>query len=95
MKPIRGTVGMKLAAGDVVLTKTGRTTTPFPELKFGTERKTSNTLRRVDLWLHENALAEAKATGDDFGHRLFASETGKSFPQAVKDCMEEYLFGQP
>lgn len=83
--------GRFIAAGEVVLTKTGRTTSPFPELKFGTNRKTSNTLRRVDKWLMENALAEAEARGDEFNALMFRANLDKP-QQADKDSAELYLF---
>jgi hypothetical protein len=67
----RGTVGISLHAGDVVLTATGRQTTPFPKIDVASDRKATNTLKRVDLWLIDNAIAEAKARGDDFNLRMF------------------------
>jgi len=90
----KGQVGGMLSSGEVVLTSSGRRTTPFPKVTFGSERKASNTLRNVDVWLRDNALAEARARGDEFNARMFKAEKGKTIPQASKDAMEEYLFGQ-
>ncbi len=90
-EPRPGKVGDMLADGEVVLTATGRKTTPFPKLGFGSERKTQNTVRRVDQWLMDNAVEEAKARGDEFNLRQFEANRKKPSP-ADKDSAEMYLF---
>jgi hypothetical protein len=93
--PRQGKIGDKLAAGEVVLTASGRATTPFPKVSMGSNRATTNTVRSVDRWLLENAAAEAQARGDDFNARTFQADAqSKSMPPASKDAAEEYLFGQ-
>ena len=89
----RGKVGDMLAAGEVVTTASGRKTTPFPKLASDTNRKTAATVKRVDAWLHANAVAEAESRGDDFVLQQFKSENPAKMPPASKDSMEEYLFG--
>ncbi|WP_147707790.1 hypothetical protein [Microvirga massiliensis] len=87
----RGTVGISLRAGDVVLTATGRETTSFPKIDVTSDRKATNTLKRVSLWLMDNAIAEAESRGDDFNLRMFeACRTKPS--QADRDSAEHYLF---
>lgn len=90
----RGEVGMKLSPGEVVLTNTGRETTPFPrpasDLK--TARKVQAHLKKVDAWLIENARAEAVARGDAFNQRQFDSMNLSNLSQADKDSAEAYLF---
>jgi len=88
----QGVVGIKLAEGEVVLTSSGRLTTPFPKLGFDSDRKASNTLKRVDQWLMENALAEAEARGDGFNTLQFRACLTTP-QQCDKDSAEEYLFG--
>lgn len=92
-QPRKGTVGGKLSAGEVVITSSGRQTTPFP--KFQT--KEGNTkpvhLKAVDKWLMRNAFEEAKARGDEFNARQFENNLDKP-SQADKDSAEEYLFGE-
>lgn len=90
----RGTIGMKLAAGQVVLTSSGRKTTPFPKLDTSNNRKALNTVTRVNRWLIENALAEAQSRGDQFNERQFQSVNNLNPSQSDKDSAEEYLFGQ-
>ncbi len=90
----QGKVGDKLGAGEVVLTSGGRKTTPFPKIATDTDRKATATVRRVDAWLLENAIAEAKARGDDFNLGWMQRENPASLPPATKDSLEEYLFGE-
>jgi hypothetical protein len=87
----RGEVGMMLAAGEVVLTATGRKTTPFPKIDNDSNRKAGNTVKRVDQWLMDNAIAEARARGDEFNLRQFEANRDKP-SQSDKDSAEMYLF---
>ncbi len=89
----RGTVGMMLATDEVVTTQTGRETTPFPTLKFGTNRQATNTDKRVVAWLVNNAINEAKSRGDEFNTHQFEAINLKNVSKADKDSAEEYLFG--
>ena len=84
---------MMLAAGEVVLTATGRKTTPFPKIDASSDRKAGNTVKRVDQWLMQNALAEARARGDEFNARQFEANADKP-SQSDKDSAEFYLFDQ-
>ena len=90
----RGTVGMMLATDEVVATQTGRETTPFPTLRFGTDRKATNTDKRVTAWLINNAIDEAKSRGDEINTLQFEAIDLKNVSQADKDSAEEYLFGE-
>lgn len=90
-KARQGEVGMKLCQGERVLTISGRLTTPFPEVGFETERKAPATLKRVDGWLIQNALAEAQARGDSFNALSFRASLDCP-QQADKDSAEQYLF---
>jgi len=78
--------GRLVAAGDIVLTLSGRKTSPFPKV-------TPRTLKKVDKWLLQNAYDEAVARGDNFNAVVFKSDLEcKSIPQASKDSAEIYLF---
>lgn len=90
----QGEVGGMLGSGEVRRTSSGRTTTPFPDVRTGTERKTSATVKRVDEWLRENAIEEAKARGDNYNAKIFEHSDPKNLSQSDKDSFEEYLFGQ-
>ena len=89
----KGEIGGKLGTGEVQLTATGRKTTPFPKLSFGSEGKTRNTAKRVDNWLIDNAIEEAKSRNDRFNLRQFEGINRKNISQSDKDSAELYLFG--
>ena len=93
-KPRRGEVGMMMSSGEVVETSSGRQTTPFPKVNVKTDRGTAATLKKVEAWLQENAVAEAESRGDEFNALQFKNETPGKIPPASKDSMEEYLFGE-
>jgi len=84
---------MKLATGEIALTATGRQTTPFPKVDFGTKGKATNTIARIDAWLIDNAIAEAGARVDEFNLPQFWQVNKKRPSQADKDSAEMYLFG--
>lgn len=90
----RGKVGDKFAAGEIAITASGRETQPFPRVDTSTERKTQETLRRVDRWLISEALAEAQTRGDTFNERQFQAINNLNPSPADKDAAEEYLFGE-
>jgi hypothetical protein len=69
----------------------GLKATLFPDLKFGTEDKTQNTVCRVDQWLMDNAIAEAKAHGDEFNLCQFEHNCAKP-SQADNDAAEIHMF---
>lgn len=87
------TNGMMLSEGEVVLTRSGRPTTPFPKIDCPTNKKSINTLKRVDKWLWENAIKEAESRDDRYNLLQFRLENPLKLPQATKDGMELYLFG--
>lgn len=92
-EPKRGTIGMKLSAGEVVLDQFGNKTTPFPKVSLDTNRKAQNTVRAVDRWLIQNALSAAQKRGDRFNERQFQAVNNLNITQSDKDSAEEYLFG--
>lgn len=93
-KPFDPERGIEVSEGDTLKTSSGRTTTPFPKIDTGSEAKARNTVRRVDQWLIDNALAEARERGDDFNGPMFARMTPKSLSPADKASLNEYLFGE-
>ncbi len=90
-QPRKGIMGDRLAAGEIVLTSTGRKTTPFPKIALGSPRSVTLTEKRVEEWLMQNALDEARARGDDFNATQFEANLKKP-SQADKDSAESYLF---
>lgn len=92
----RGKVGMMLAPGEVVLTTSGRETTPFPKFQTKTGKTTTKHISEVDKWLLQNAANEALSRGDTFNAPVFqsAADNPKNISPSDKDSAEEYLFGE-
>lgn len=86
----QGHLGIKLASGEQVLTVSGRTTTPFPRLCWGSTRKVNATLKRVTQWLLDNALAEADAR--DLPAYDLRGETSATLSPSDKAIAELMLF---
>lgn len=90
-EPRQGEVGGMLSSNEVVLTATGRKTTPFPKVAVDTDRKAARTTKLADAWLMQNALDEARARGDEYNARQFERNLAKP-SQSDKDSAELYLF---
>ena len=82
---------MRLAEKAVVLTSTGRQTTPFPSVGIGSPRRVNLTVERIKKWLMQNALDEARSRGDEFNARQFEANLNRA-SQADLDSAENYLF---
>lgn len=78
----------RFSGGEVATTVSGRQTSPFPMVDVTTDRRTANTLRRLEEWL----LAEART---ELGDRefLLAGETPGKLPHATIDMCNMVLFG--
>lgn len=89
-------VSLPPEGGAIFETVSGRFTTPSPKYAMDTPRKVTNGMRRIALWLQENAVLEAEARGRTDLAASFRSETiikGTSgFPPATHDSMNAYLF---
>jgi len=75
-------------------TSTGRAVTSFPMVDASTRQKGKNTETRIDSWLIQNAIDEAKSRGDKFNLSTFAGQAGKKLTQADREAAFEYLFSE-
>lgn len=93
LTPRRGYIGIKVSGGEVVLTKSGRPTTPFPPVRNG---RMKQTLVAVHAWLIENAIAEAEHAGNRLALGCFRSEqpVKRELPPASIDSADAFLFGE-
>jgi len=73
-------------------TSTGRAVTSFPMVDASTRQKGKNTETRIESWLIQNAIEEAKSRGDKFNLSNFAGQAGKKLTQADREAAFEYLF---
>jgi hypothetical protein len=78
-----------LLKGDKFSTVSGRETTPFPKTNYKREALNQQKMRE---WLKENAIAEAKARGDDFNLVQWNALDVKNWSQADGDAVNLYLF---
>ncbi len=87
-------IGKMMGTGEIATTATGRKTTPYPKIDTTTNRKAINTVKRVDKWLTDNAIAEAKSRGDEFNLLQFEGMDAKKLSPADKSSVNQYLFGE-
>jgi hypothetical protein len=85
---------MMLSSGEQVLTVSGRVTAPFPRVDVTTDRRTANTLRRVEAWLIGAATAEAAHRRDQWTLTHLTQISLRNLSQSDKDTAELYLFGE-
>lgn len=88
---IPGTDEKLLTHKETIETATGRMTTGFPKWDFSTIGKARNSEKRINEWLMDNAIEEAKARGDGFNLRQF--ESGRDKPSISDiESANMYLF---
>ena len=85
---------MMLAEGEVAKTKMGIVTTPFPRVDMLTNRRATNTIKRVHKWLLDNARMIAEQTKDDWNLLLLKGMNAKRLSPADMDHLNLYLFGE-
>lgn len=94
-----GVIGQMMDPGQVVLTRLGRPTTPFPTWKrpIRTDAAATRLIIAVHAWLIENAIAEARAAGNELAELMFAGElpVKKPLPTASIDSANVFLFADP
>jgi len=76
-----GVVGGEMATGQVVLTSTGRKTTPYPKFNLYEHKENADRtaifgrdVAKTNNWLIENAILEAESRGDDLTKRIFQAD---------------------
>ncbi len=75
-------------------TTTGRAVSPLPKIDANSRRKGKNTETRIDEWLNQNAIDEARSRKDDFNLRTFESQQGKKLSPADRETAYDYLFDE-
>lgn len=82
-----------IGKGDVVFSKSGRQLTPVPDLSSQTDRKATASIKRLHQWLRDNAIEEAKATGNRIAELSLQQEKSFPMPPASATMANEILFG--
>lgn len=72
----------------------GALSTPFPRVDSTTDRRASATVKRVDRWMLDNAVAVLERAGRRGAViEALALEVPGKLPQATRDDLELILFG--
>ena len=100
--------GLKLQTGSVLKSKSGRELSPVPKVDGTSSRKAANSLKRIDAWLHAEALNEAESSppakqdpmlkalgekGDTHAVALLKGINPKKFSNADRATVNLLLFG--
>ena len=75
-----------------ITTITGRIIPAPPSIDTSTNQKAHGGLKKVDAWLRQQAIDEAKSRNDDFN--LISFENAKKLSPSDRDGMNLYLFGE-
>ncbi len=79
---------------EFVRTVTGRKIPAPPRIRLDSNRKCANDLKKLNVWLVEQAIEEALARNDDFNRCWIFNENPKNLPDGVKTTLNVYLFGE-
>ena len=79
---------------EYLLTLSGRKIPHPPPIRLESERKAKNDLRKIDLWLLEQARAEAVSRLDEWNKMTFGFMSVKNLSPADRDTLNQYLFGR-
>ena len=80
-------------SGGMVQTKSGRQIPAPIKVRLDSGRKATNDLKKQESWMREQALAEAKARGDEYNALQFNGMKPGKMTRANKDHALTYLFG--
>ena len=83
-----------VGTGDICISLTGRRMAPVPKVDNSTNRKCTMTENRINQWLIDEATSEALGRNDDYNLLFFEDMDIKNLPQASKDHLNLYLFGE-
>lgn len=94
-----GKIGMQVSSEEVLITKDGFVLSPFPKFtkdNFSTNRKTINVVKKVDLWLVNNAYEKSLWKNDRFNQIQFKHMIDNckknNLSTSDKDSAEMYIF---
>ncbi len=82
---------IKIGTGDRLKSKSGRAMAPAPKIDMTTNGRASNSLKRMDKWLHDEATKEAE--GNDYLGTILKGIDPKRMSQSDRDVLNDILFG--
>lgn len=75
-----------------IVTKNGRVINRPDNLKYGSDRVLSNTLKKINRWLYEESLKEIEQYGNDYLRTLHKAINIENLSQSDVDFFHEILF---
>jgi len=92
--PVAPTKKERFVVDGKVETASGRMIPAPPALRMESDRKLNVDLKKLEAWLVEQAIDEAKAIGNDLAVTMFGGARGRTLSQSDKDGMNVLLFGE-
>lgn len=82
-----------IGEGDIFRTQSGRYTAPAPRIDGTSDRRTTNSIQRMNEWLLSEAKYEAEATDNEFVLTLLRGVNTRHMSQADQDTINMVLWG--
>lgn len=82
-----------IGSGERLRSQSGRWLAPAPRLNLGSDRAIEATIRRIRVWLLDEARAEAKSRRDDWAATLLKGCEVRNLSPSDMDTLNHFLFG--
>lgn len=82
-------------SGERLLSASGRELSPAPKIDTTGPGKLNNSSKRLNNWMYEEALKEARETGNDWNETLLRAIDPNKMSQSDQDTLNSLLFGDP
>lgn len=82
-------------SGEQLYSMSGRKLSPAPKIDTTGPQKLSNSTKRLNNWMYEEAVKEAQETGNDWNATLLKAINPNRMSQSDQDTVNSLLFGDP
>lgn len=82
-------------SGERLLSASGRELSPAPKIDTTGPGKLNNSSKRLNNWMYEEALKEARETGNNWNETLLRAIDPNRMSQSDQDTLNSLLFGEP
>lgn len=82
-------------SGERLLSASGRELSPAPKIDTTGPGKLNNSSKRLNNWMYEEALKEARETGNNWNETLLRAIDPNRMSQSDQDTLNSLLFGDP
>lgn len=84
-----------IESGEPLYSVSGRRLSPAPNFDTTGPRKLSNSQKRLNNWMYEEAVKEAEETGNDWNATLLRAIDPNRMSKSDQDTLNSLLFGDP